>query len=216
MVRSIEGLLKLPEPVLLGKYHRIGYAEPTDIQFVWTNEAIELSYDPASITVCSRRFHYRENPVVAWSQKVRELKEKLIPDYRSIMFGVSCQVWETTFEAVASYSDLIYSLSMLYQHGTTRRSENNELLFGGAEARTQLLTKIQELIDRSHVAVMDAVGTYDEDTARLMAAVCCAARISSLEHSIDNYKEIIERNTREIEGLRKGEFPHYEEGGGNA
>lgn len=214
MVRSIEGLLKLPEPVLLGKYHRLGYAEPADIQFVWTNEAIGLSYDPAGITGYNRQFYYKETD--DWGQLVRKLMDKLIPDYRGIMFGVSLQVWETTFEATAAYSDLIHSLSILYQHGTTLRSENNELLFGGEEARTQLLTKIQDLIDRSHTAVMDAVGTYDEDTARLMAAVRCAAQINSLEHSTDNYKEMIERNTREIEELRKGEFPHYEEGGGNA
>jgi len=190
--------IKYPEQVLLGQRLRDYSSEILQVAIVWDREGIHVTNDPTNSTAWGDVLCNRGNSM-HWDQ----LTAKLIPDYKSAIFGIESSVIPVFFTVLSRYSDMICQITDVYEI-SDMVSEVSEPLISLIDPET-IREQIQVLVDRSAAFVQQTLAMYNEDLARANVAFKSADRIHRLEEEVERSTARIARIQERIKKLRAGE-----------
>lgn len=190
--------IKYPEQVLLGQRLRDYSSEILQVAIVWDREGIHVTNDPTHSTAWGDVLRNRGNST-HWDQ----LTAKLIPDYKSAIFGIESSVIPVFFTVLSRYSDMICQITDVYEI-SDMVSEVSEPLISLIDPET-IREQIQVLVDRSAAFVQQTLAMYNEDLARANVAFKSADRIHRLEEEVERSTARIAKIQERIKKLRAGE-----------
>lgn len=197
--------IKYPEQVLLGRRFKDYSSEILQVTLTWDHEGIHVPNDPTHSTLWGDVLLSRGNNSTHWDQ----LTDRLIPDYKSVIFGIESSVIPVFFTVLSRYSETICKMTYVYEI-SDMVSEVSEPLISLIDPET-IREQIQALVDRSAAFVRQTLAMYNEDLARANVAFKSADRIRRLEEEVERSTARIAKIQERIKKLRAGEGSQEDE-----